>query len=233
MTRENRALSIGHPKIMQHGDVGWRLECIVTLGDKESYVWFSVESKYAEYLCAERSDAFLIGLLPVAMRRGLDIVCEAPVSERLLYQLRSSLLPLLSKYGKNVHEVKIEAPVASEPIVNAGGVGAGISCGIDSLHIVKNCSSDEYPGLKLTHLVINNVGAFGETGRCGQYQWTIDLARRFCDEYGYELIVDVSNKSVENLNRLAHSSIILSKSLSRLETPLAMLERNNSSGKTL
>jgi len=170
-----------------------RISSVIDIVGERNQVWFSVPKKYGSYLCEERSDAFLIGLLPVAMRRGLDIVCEAPVSERLLYQLRSTLLPLLAKYGRNVYEVKIDAPVAREVIVNAGAVGAGISCGVDSLHIVKNCSSDKYPGLKLTHLVLNNVGAFGETGSSGQYQWTIGLACRFCDEYGYELIVTNSN----------------------------------------
>jgi hypothetical protein len=92
-----------------------------------------------------------------------------------------------------VHEVKIDAPIVSEPIENAGGVGAGISCGVDSLHIVKNHSGNEYPGLKLTHLVLNNVGAFGETGASEQYQWTINLAKRFCAEYGFELVLTNSN----------------------------------------
>ena len=187
-------IKIIRPSVL-HSSVGtFRLVSNVTIDGKCETIWFSVGEKYGRYLCAERSDAFLIGLLPVAMRRGLDIVCEAPVSERLLFQLRSTLLPLLAKYGKNVHEVKIASPVASEPIANAGGVGAGISCGVDSLHIVKNHSGDEYPGLKLTHLVLNNVGAFANaTGSDFQHQWTINLAHKFCKEYGYELILTDSN----------------------------------------
>ena len=186
-------LRIGKPVVKSGIASVVRLEADVSIGERRESIWFSVAEKYSQYLCTERGDAFLIGLLPVAMRRGLDIVCESHVSERLLFQLRSTLLPLLSRYGKNVHEVKIDAPVASEPIANAGGVGAGISCGVDSLHIVKNHSGDEYPGLKLTHLVLNNVGAFGETGASEQYQWTTDLAKRFCSEYGFELILTNSN----------------------------------------
>ena len=170
-----------------------RLVADVDIGGKKTSIWFSVYEKYAKYLCAERGDAFVIGLLPVAMRRGFDIICEAPVDERLLFQIRSTLMPLLARYGKNVHEVKIDAPVAAQPMENAGGVGAGISCGVDSLHIVKNHSSDGYPGLKLTHLVLNNVGAFGETGISNQYNWTIDLSRRFCEKYGFELVLTNSN----------------------------------------
>lgn len=167
----------------------------IILDGKPKTIWFSVENKYSKYLCAERGDAFVIGLLPVAMRRGLDIVCDTPVDERLLFQIRSTLMPLLARYGKSVHEVKIDAPVATTPIENAGGVGAGISCGVDSLHIVKNHSGDEYPGLKLTHLVLNNVGAFFSVNKVNdfQHQWTINLARQFCNEYGFELIITDSN----------------------------------------
>ena len=186
-------VKINNPSIEPFKDGSVRLYADVTIEGVSRRLWFSVEDKYAKYLCAERGDAFVIGLLPVAMRRGLDIVCDAPVDERLLFQIRSTLVPLLARYGKNVHEVKIDAPVATTPIENAGGVGAGISCGVDSLHIVKNHSGDEYPGLKLTHLVLNNVGAFGETGASTQYAWTIDLARRFCAEYGFELVLTNSN----------------------------------------
>ena len=171
-----------------------RLVAAVDIAGEKSEIWFSVENKYAQYLCSERGDAFVVGLLPTAMRRHLDIECEAPVSERLLFQLRSTLLPLLARYGKDVHEVQINAPVATAALQDAGGVGAGISCGVDSLHIVKNHGKDSaYPGLKLTHLVLNNVGAFGLTGASNQYQWTIDLATKFCREYGYELIITNSN----------------------------------------
>ena len=187
-------IRISVPYIQSASEGQVRLVADVDIGGKKTSIWFSVYEKYAKYLCAERGDAFVIGLLPVAMRRGFDIICETPVDERLLFQIRSTLMPLLARYGKNVHEVKIDAPVAAQPMENAGGVGAGISCGVDSLHIVKNHSSDEYPGLKLTHLVLNNVGAFAnKDGSDYQHQWTINLAKQFCDEYGYELIITDSN----------------------------------------
>lgn len=184
---------IKQPKISGEISGKSRLSAEVSIAGETNTIWFEVEETYARYLCVERSDAFVIGLLPVAMRRGLDIVSEAPISERLEYQLRSTLLPLLARYGKNVHEVKITAPIATEPIQNAGGVGAGISCGVDSLHIVKNHGKDDKKGLALTHLVLNNVGAFGVTGASNQHDWTINLARQFCEEYGYELVLTNSN----------------------------------------
>ena len=35
-------------------------------------VWFETESEYAKYLCYERCDAIVIGLLNYAMRKGQD-----------------------------------------------------------------------------------------------------------------------------------------------------------------
>lgn len=102
---------------------------------------------------------------------------------------------LLSKYGRSVWPVNIKAELDTSPLENAGGVGTGVSCGIDSLHSILNDSNPRYPDLKLTHLVLNNVGAFGENSaeKKGQFAWTIDHAERFCREYGYELIVVNSN----------------------------------------
>ena len=191
----NGLLKIGQPRLEDLGN-GWtRLVSDIDIGGELKQVWLSVEDKYAQYLCHERSDAFLVGLFPIAYRRHLNVQCEAPVSEYLLFQLRSYLIPLISKYGRSVWPVSIDAEVVSSTIPNAGGVGTGISCGIDSLHAILNHMNPIYPDLKLTHLVLNNVGAFGETGGDikGQFEWTINHARRFCDEYGYELIVINSN----------------------------------------
>ena len=73
--------------------------CIVELGKKvllqadiisEKFnkpYFFEVESKYADYLCEQRADAFVLGLLYFAMVNGYNIKCEAPMSEKLFYQL--------------------------------------------------------------------------------------------------------------------------------------------------
>ena len=44
---------------------------------------FEVDEKYADCLCAERSDAFVIAFLWYAMITGEDICFETPMSERL------------------------------------------------------------------------------------------------------------------------------------------------------
>lgn len=189
----NGVLTIGRPRIEAGAKGQTRLVADVDIAGERRSIWLSVENRYARYLCHERSDAFVAGLLPVAFRRHLDIECEAPVGEHLLFQLRSYLIPLISKYGRSVWPVNIKAEVDCSVLSNDDGVGTGISCGVDCLHVLLNHANPEFPHLKITHLVLNNVGAFGRRGHSNQFAWSIDLAHKFCRETGYELIVIDSN----------------------------------------
>lgn len=186
-------MRIGAPRIERH-DGRARLIAEVRIGEGDVRpLWFEVEERYGQYLCAERSDAFLIGLLNFAQREWLDIVCEAPVTAQLLYQIRTYLVPSLARNSQTLYATRIEAPMDDTPMANAGGVGTGISCGVDSLHVVRNYAHSPYPGLSLTHLCLNNVGAFWSGNGNRQYAWQAEHARRFAKEYGFELIVTDSN----------------------------------------
>lgn len=182
-------MKLSAPRLEKRSN-GWtRVVCSVDLGTEQKEVWLEVENAYAEYLCAERSDAFVIGLLPYAMRSGMDIACETPISEQLLFQLRTYLIPSLAKNSNKMYRTNINAKIAATPFANAGGVGAGISCGVDSMHVLKNFLNPEYPSLKLTHLTLNQVGAFGDE----QFQWTIKHAEKLCRELGIKFIKINSN----------------------------------------
>lgn len=198
-------MRIGAPRI-ERRDGRARLTAEIRIGEDDVRpLWFEVEEKYGQYLCAERADAFLIGLLNFAQRERLDIVCEAPVTARLLYQIRTYLIPSLARNSKVLYETRIEAPMDDTPMANAGGVGTGISCGVDSLHVVKNYARSPYPGLSLTHLVLDNVGAFID-GR-GQYSWQVEHARRFAEEMGLALIATNSNiaEAFQQVHVLTHT----------------------------
>ena len=84
-------------------------------------------------------DAFVVGLLHYAMRFGHDIKSEAPMSERLYVQLTDQFLPAYYKINKSkgdkLHEVRIICPVSAEVEPLGQGVGAGVSCGVDSMHV--------------------------------------------------------------------------------------------------
>lgn len=99
-------------------------------------LWFEVDESYGKYLCDERSDAFVVGLLHYAMKKGHDIVSDAPMTRRLYEQLTDQFLPAFSK-ANGIREIAIDVPLADE--INHTDseyrVGGGVSCGVDSLHV--------------------------------------------------------------------------------------------------
>ena len=181
-----------HAPYIQHRDSKTRLCADIDFKGETKSVWFEVDNEYGQYLCYERSDAFLIGLLNFSMREHCDIQCDTPVTSQLLYQIRTYLLPSLADNSRVLYETRIIADADNTELPCAGGVGTGISCGIDSLHVLKNYTNSAYPELNLTHLVLNNVGSFGDP-QLHQYEWHSDLVRRFAKEYGYKLILTNSN----------------------------------------
>lgn len=70
------------------------------------------QDEYHEYLCTERSDNFLILLIPYAMQNKQDIMCEGLVTEEILYGLTEYLIPTLSKHGEGLYCTKIFAKTA-------------------------------------------------------------------------------------------------------------------------
>ena len=194
MNREkaNRSvIAVGRPRIVRNDRVA-RLSASVDIAGRKTEIWFEVDSAYGAYLCDERADAFLAGLLHYAMLHGHDLELEAPVTAQLLFQVRAWLIPTLTKFDSRLRAPTIRAIAAEAPIPNAGAVGTGISCGVDSFHVVCNHLSPRETGPKLTHAVLNNVGAFGANGEA-QRKWQIENARRFCEEIGLPLIVTDSN----------------------------------------
>lgn len=124
-------------------------------------IWFEVDEEYEKYLSCDRSDAYVIGLLHYALKNNHNIECELPVSEELLYNIRTILIPSLVKHSKNFFKIDIEA----QPVSNyekGRCIGTGCSCGIDSMSAIFNHLNTKYTNMDLTHLCINNVGAFND-----------------------------------------------------------------------
>lgn len=132
-----------------------RLICDISFSSSNESIpiWIEVNHEYVQYLCDERSDAFLILLLPLAMQRSEDITCKTPVTEELLYNITTYLIPSLAKHSEQLYATKIYASNAP-CLKNHGSVGTGCSCGIDSFHVIANQLNPPYPSLKLTHLCL-------------------------------------------------------------------------------
>ena len=83
------------PKVIHSGTSSVASVAFTTDG-KTNRLWFEVEGKNRDYLVGERVDAFLVGLLYLAMKRAGDIHIHAPISERLFYNLSTFLIPAIS-----------------------------------------------------------------------------------------------------------------------------------------
>lgn len=130
----------------------------VTIGGNRETAWFSVESEYEQYLTDDRLDAFVVGFLTTAMRQGEDIVCEAPITKRLYYQLTTYLIPSMAANMEIYHPISIHAPVTDVPLSCEKAVGTGWTGGVDSMYTLMTHSRPDEPGMKLTHLLVANVG---------------------------------------------------------------------------
>lgn len=186
-------LKIGQPQIINTDDNHSRLSCDISVDGEIRNVWFEVEKEYEQYLCTERSDAFVIGLLSWAMRLNHDIECAAPITDDLLYNIRTYIIPSLTKYGKTLHPIKIIADIAPA-LDNAGGVGTGCSCGVDSFHSILSNVNSEYPNCKLTHICLNNVGSFHNLDiEDNLIDTRRQVAKEIADKLGLKVVITDSN----------------------------------------
>lgn len=150
-------LKIGKPYLRR--ECGQVVLCAsVTLGDKEDSAWFSVEPQFGGDLTDDRADAFVVGFLTTAMRMGADIICEAPITRRLKYQLEQYLIPTMAANMDIYHPVAIHGPVTDIPLPCEGAVGTGWTGGVDSMYTLMSHTRPEESGVKLTHLLVANVG---------------------------------------------------------------------------
>ena len=184
---------LGKPGIEQNDSFAIMRNSIEIDGKKEN-LWFKVRPQYSAYLCSERDDAYLIAVLRYAMLGGHDIECKAPITEELFYNIQEILIPALSSNDPSLKPIKIIGEISSEKISCAEAVGTGISCGVDSFHVLANNTNTKYPHHNVTHLAFNNVGSHG-TGEEARrlYEGRLERARSFAEEYGFNLVESDSN----------------------------------------
>ena len=172
------------------------------LGKKKESLWYRVKPEYGKYLCDDRADSFVVTFFTFAMEQNLNLRSMYPVSEKLWYQITTQVMPQLAVTSKGIgQEIKIFSDTVSEPYKTDGGVGTGMSCGVDSFatlyEYTELCKTPKY---KLTHLTHFNVGAHhGQTGSFNPelqkklYLKDATMVQKFCNEYGYKLITVDSN----------------------------------------
>jgi len=161
----------------------------------ETVYWGGVSKEMSKSFLADRADAFLIGVLDYAVKKGENIKCNAPVSEDLLINVKTWIIPLLEKYA-DMHAIKIYAEPIPECEECAGNIGTAVSGGIDSFYTILVNSEHEIENRRLTHLCINDVGNFNAdygAERKNVRNERYDKAREIASECRLPLICTESN----------------------------------------
>ena len=175
------------------------LQAAFECGNTKDTLWFSTTKDFGRYLCHERGDAFLVAMLLYAMKRGVDIRILAPISERLYYTLTKHFVKVIADMFPGYHRVQIIAEIATGQLENAGGVGTGLSCGIDSFcTVIEHTDESCPPNYRLTHLTFFNVGASGDYGgdhARDLFHQRIEAVRPCADELHLPLVTLDSNIS--------------------------------------
>lgn len=158
-----------------------RCICNIDVDGDQRTVWFEVDNKYRDYLVTERADAYVIGLLHWCMLNNHDIKCEVPTTDELLYNIKTILIPSLSKANPQLNRIDIFSEM--DIPLNGKEIGTGCSCGIDSFDAIYMHYKTKYKNMDLTYLCINNVGAFNEC----------------YDDYGKEKVKEERYKKVDEV----------------------------------
>lgn len=191
-------LEIGEAYIKRIGDKS-RLCSNISWGDRSRTLWFEVESEYDECLCTERIDGFLVALLPFAMMENCNIHSEGYVSEKLLYQLTTILLPTLGANSTIFHSIDIDAKIDGKTLESKNGVGTALSCGVDSFYTVLKNMNTKMAGFNLTHLAFFNIMSnshwkrFGEDSSRDFTNARIEYIKPAVEELGLKLVAVDSN----------------------------------------
>lgn len=158
-------MKISKPYIEKRGE---RVFLCATIQEKrrgfsDKELWYSVPCVYESFLCDKSIDAFILPLIPIALAAKEDIVCEAPVSKRLYFNIINLLNPLFCKIIKDANPIDIKVTSFAEYGGRAAGVGCGCSLGVDSLASFY-AQQDAYipEDYRVSHLALFNCGQLGD-----------------------------------------------------------------------
>ncbi|SHF91456.1 hypothetical protein SAMN05444483_103213 [Salegentibacter echinorum] len=209
-------LSIEKPKLETFGRQT-KISAKFTINDKENELYFEVPSDYKDFLVTENLDAFLVGLLFLALKTGNDIKLNGPVSARLYYSIRHYVIPALCMANPKLKPVDINPQGLNEKDLNVAATsGTGLSCGVDSFatyfdHI------DESGSFKIEYFAFFNVGSHGAGGEETKklFESRFEKAKKFANTVNKNIIQVDSNlheildMKFQSTNTLRNVSCIL------------------------
>ena len=173
-----------------------RIEAEFESGGDRQILFYEFPAKYSDFLVTENLDAFFVGLLLLALKRGEDIEIKGRVSEKLYYNVTTYLIPTLTSVDNNYKSIHVNcAELNPEALKSVKAVGTGVSCGVDSLSTIFTHSE----GAKaVDFLAFFNAGSHGywgdiETDRI--FLKRLKAAESFSEKFGKPLISVQTNIS--------------------------------------
>lgn len=128
----------------------------------DTIVWYRTDKQYGQYLVEETADAFVLPMIIRAVENHEDMVVNAPMSEKLYYNITHNLLYTLAVPLKVNSDVSVSCSRLVKTNFGGKAVGCGCSLGVDSFSAMIRHMSDDCPeGFRITHLTNFNVGAYG------------------------------------------------------------------------
>lgn len=185
-----------HRPVLKVENGAARLSADIVFPEGTKTLWFSCDAAFADSIAAETCDAFFIACLFPAVRRGLDLVVEGPLSARLYYNATHGLAELLHCILPGSGRISVRAPHLIRTNWGGKGVAMGFSGGIDSFCTYAEHRADPCPEeYRVTHFMFNDVGAHDEPGndRASVFAAHEERMRQFAEKEGLPRIVVRSN----------------------------------------
>ncbi len=209
-------MRIGIPKLRIDGDVA-TLSAEVKGKHVDDVLWFRFDKRDAPFVAAERMDPFLVAVLHDAVASGEDILLDGAVSELLAYNVSRYAIPLLSRFVPNGHVVAVEADraVPTPGDSSRGGVGTGLSCGVDGLYTFVRHFVDDVPArFRLTDLFFFDVGS--HYARSRPSSWIRDMRHQRIMAFAAEQKLDLHwlSSNVSEIFKVPFERVHLLRNLS-------------------
>jgi len=191
-------MKIYNPKIEKVSLDKVRLYCQFESNGVKDTLWYEFDAKWEEYLVIEQSDAFVVGLILLALKNNEDIYIEGTISRRLFYGLTNYVIPALDDAKLFDTKINLHSKQLSSLHFQLSNKNAtGISCGIDSLSTyINNESLGESLNIDiLTFFNVGSNGDFGGTNARKLFNYRVQEVNKFCEFVDKELLTVDSNLS--------------------------------------
>ncbi len=160
----------GLRRYLSRNDTAVRLEADIKFIDVDAQypadtLWFEIRQDYGRAFADDTYDAFLLVGLYLAMYHKTDLRIRGNVSKKLYKNAKWYIQKILCDFSSALSPVEIIIDGFAPTEIQGRYVGAGISCGVDSLSTIYDRFVKETdPDYRISALCIFNCGSHGDFG---------------------------------------------------------------------